>query len=98
MLSVPKKYFYHAAQFFETLKKFQKLLFLMVRDTLLGFPSRALPYRYRNSYHFIDRLRFLSFFRITAKEHIRPEFIGVAVLGVPLVVILFYLVRIGVFL
>ena len=55
VLSVPKKYFYHAAQVFETLKKFQKLLILMVRDTLLGFPSHALPYRYRNSYHFIDR-------------------------------------------
>ena len=55
VLSVPKKYFYHAAQFFGTLKKFQKLLILMVRDTLLGFPSRALPYRYRNSYHSIDR-------------------------------------------
>jgi len=29
----------------------------MVRDTLLGFPSRTLPYRYHKSYHFIDRLR-----------------------------------------
>ena len=29
----------------------------MVRDTLLGFPSHALPYRYRKSYHFIDRLK-----------------------------------------
>ena len=29
----------------------------MVRDTLLGFPSHSLPYRYRNSYHFIDSLR-----------------------------------------
>ena len=28
----------------------------MVRDTLLGFPSHALPYRYRKSYHFIDSL------------------------------------------
>ena len=62
----------------------------MARDTFLGFPSHALPYRYRNSYPFIDRLRFLSLFRITAKEHIRPEFIGVAVLGVPLVVILLF--------
>ena len=70
----------------------------MARDTFLGFPSHALPYCYHHSYHFIDRLRFLSLFRITAEEHIRPEFIGVAVLGVPLVVILFYLVRIGVFL
>ena len=32
----------------------------MVRDTLLGFPSHALPYRYRNSYHFIGML-FLFF-------------------------------------
>ena len=29
----------------------------MVRDTLLGFPSHSLPYRYRKSYHFIDRLK-----------------------------------------
>ena len=28
----------------------------MVRDTLLGFPSHSLPYRYRQSYHFIDSL------------------------------------------
>ena len=55
VLSVSKKYFCHAAQVLETLKKFQKLLILMVRDTLLGFPSHALPYRYRNSYHSIDR-------------------------------------------
>ena len=55
VLSVPKKYFYHAAQVFETLKKFQKLLILMVRDTLLGFPSHALPYCYHHSYHSIDR-------------------------------------------
>ena len=29
----------------------------MVRDTLLGFPSHTLPYRYRKSCHFIDSLR-----------------------------------------
>ena len=29
----------------------------MVRDTLLGFPSHSLPYRYRKSCHFIDSLR-----------------------------------------
>ncbi len=29
----------------------------MVRDTLLGFPSHSLPYRYRQSYHFIDSLK-----------------------------------------
>ncbi len=28
----------------------------MVRDTLLGFPSHTLPYRYRKSYHFIGSL------------------------------------------
>ena len=28
----------------------------MARDTLLGFPSHTLPYRYRQSYHFIDSL------------------------------------------
>ena len=56
VLSVSKKYFRHAAQVFETLNKFQKLLILlMVRDTFLGFPSHALPYRYCNSYHSIDR-------------------------------------------
>ena len=55
VLSVPKKYFYHVVQIFYTLIKFQDLLILMVRDTFLGFPSHALPYRYRNSYHSIDR-------------------------------------------
>ena len=55
VLSVWKKYFYHAAQVFKTLKKFQKPLILMVRDTLLGFPSHALPYCYHHSYHSIDR-------------------------------------------
>ena len=29
----------------------------MARDTLLGFPLHSLPYRYRNSYHFIDSLK-----------------------------------------
>ena len=29
----------------------------MVRDTLPGFPSHSLPYRYRKSCHFIDSLR-----------------------------------------
>ena len=29
----------------------------MVRDTLLGFPSHTLPYRYRKFYHFIYSLR-----------------------------------------
>ena len=48
-----EKSFRRAAQVFETLKKFQKLLISMVRDTLLGFPSHTLPYRYRKSYHFI---------------------------------------------
>ena len=55
VLSVPKKHFRHAAQVFKTLKKFQKLLILMVRDTFLGFPSHALPYCYHHSYHSIDR-------------------------------------------
>ena len=27
----------------------------MARDTLLGFPSHTLPYRYCKSYQFIDR-------------------------------------------
>ena len=31
---------------FETPKKLQKLLISMARDTLLGFPSHTLPYRY----------------------------------------------------
>ena len=29
----------------------------MVRDTLLGFPSHSLPYRYRKFCHFIDNLK-----------------------------------------
>ena len=41
-----KNAFRHAACVFETLKKFQKLLISMVRDTPLGFPSHSLPYRY----------------------------------------------------
>ncbi len=52
-LSVSKKYFRPAAQVFETLKKLQKLLISMVRDTLLGFPSHTPPYRYRKSCHLI---------------------------------------------
>ena len=56
--SVSKKSFRHAAHVFETFSKFQKLLISMVRDTLLGFPSHSLPYRYRKSYHFIDSLIF----------------------------------------
>ena len=28
----------------------------MVRDTLLGFPSHTLPYRYRKTCHYIDIL------------------------------------------
>ena len=51
-----KKSFRHAASVFKTLEKFQKLMILMARDTLLGIPSHTLPYRYREPYHFIDRL------------------------------------------
>ena len=39
--SVSKKSFRPAAQVFEALKKLQKLLISMVRDTLLGFPSHS---------------------------------------------------------
>ena len=58
LLSVSKKSFLPAAQVFETLKKFQKLLISMVRDTLLGFPSHIHPYRYRKFCHFIDILAY----------------------------------------
>ena len=33
----------------------------MVRDTLLGFPSHALPYRYCKSDYFIDSLNLMDF-------------------------------------
>ena len=39
--SVSKKSFRPAAYVFEALKKLQKLLISMVRDTLLGFPSHS---------------------------------------------------------
>ena len=68
MLSVSKKHFRHAAQVFENLIKFQELLILMVKDTLLGFPSHALSYRYRNSYHFIDRRSLFHFFASLPKN------------------------------
>ena len=51
-----KKSFRPAARVFETLKKFQKRLILMVRDTLLGFPPHSLPYCYRKLHQFIDGL------------------------------------------
>ncbi len=62
--SVSKKSFRPAACVFETLKKFQKRLILMVRDTLLGFPSHSVskkprrvcrPQAAKNSNHFLSR-------------------------------------------